>query len=613
MRTTFKPFKFAIFKNFKYKKLLKKILLGYIVVFMMTVLITMIGHIITITLTRMEVTRASNRQILQTKSLCDAYLSDLEATAMKLMSTPSVQGLALSTVLFDYDQAVYNTIASIKLATESNPLIQSTYLVFNTRDLCIDADSVYNKQIFYDMHFTGIYPSRDECIQDLSDFSIRSFKLLEDNKGSKRFLYLYNFAKNFTFKRNAPVFAVFELDFSVIMEKIKVPNSGEYLIFDQDNQLIYRESNELHYLPTLSDTTDIEEIDCEGKTYRVNYVESDKFPLKYTHVIEKSIFSTLLITLNTVIIGSYVICLIVVLAIAIFFVKRNYISLSKLIDKSLSDEKHLEEQADKLRHSALINYLVGKLEFNEKTLREHGIVFPNPYYAVLIFNILDFGITDKPTDKTALFCISNVFSELLSNVSETYYCEIDGFYVCLLNFGNEVDIPLINEKAQFTNEFLNQHFGINFLTVISNMTTQPADIPKLYAQSIDTLANTFLFHDTSTISNEDLTERSVHMKKYIEEHFADPDLSVNGIAQHFNLSPNYISKYFKEQTGVGLLKHIITRRITEAKRLLLETNETISKISEQVGFYNANVFIRSFKKMEGTTPREFRKNNDRLQ
>lgn len=612
MRTTLKPFKFVLFKNFKYKNQLKKILMNYIVIFMTTVLVTMVGHITTITLTRMEITRESNQQILQTKSLCDGYLSDLESTAMKLLSTPSVQSLALRTVLFDYDQAIYNAIASVKLTEDSNPLIRATYLVYNNRDLCIDSASVYNKQVFYDMHFAELYASQDACIGDLSDFKIRSFKLLEDQKGNKQFLYLYNYASNFTVRNEIPVFAVFELDFSVIMGKIKIPNSGEYLIFNQDGRLIYRENDELHYWPALSDTADIEELDYEGKTYRVNSVASDKFPLKYVHVIEKSIFAKLLITLNTVIIGSYVICLIAVLVIAVFFAKRNYISLSTLMDKSLSDEKLLEEQAGKLRHSALINYLSGKLEFNEERLREHGIVFPNPYYAVLIFNILDFGITDKATDKTALFCISNVFSELLSGVSETYYCEIDGFYVCLLNYGNEVDIALINEKAQFTNEFLNQHFGINFVTVISKMTTHLADIPKLYEQSIDTLANTFLFNNTPAISNEDLSQRSVLIKKYIEEHFPDPDLSVNSIAEHFDLSPNYISKCFKEQTGVGLLKYIITRRITEAKRLLLDTGETISKISEQVGFYNANVFIRTFKKLEGITPREFRKNHNGL-
>ena len=73
MRTTLKPFKFVLFKNFKYKNQLKKILMNYIVIFMTTVLVTMVGHITTITLTRMEITRESNQQILQTKSLCDGY------------------------------------------------------------------------------------------------------------------------------------------------------------------------------------------------------------------------------------------------------------------------------------------------------------------------------------------------------------------------------------------------------------------------------------------------------------------------------------------------------------------------------------------------------------
>ena len=100
--------------------------------------------------------------------------------------------------------------------------------------------------------------------------------------------------------------------------------------------------------------------------------------------------------------------------------------------------------------------------------------------------------------------------------------------------------------------------------------------------------------------------RSENIKEYVEQNYTNPELSVGMIADVFSISMNYLSKYFKEQNGEGLAEYIVRLRIEKAKELLKTSGNTINQISQEIGFYSANVFIRAFKKMEGITPGKYR-------
>lgn len=100
--------------------------------------------------------------------------------------------------------------------------------------------------------------------------------------------------------------------------------------------------------------------------------------------------------------------------------------------------------------------------------------------------------------------------------------------------------------------------------------------------------------------------RSENIKEFVEQNYTNPELSVGMIADVFSISMNYLSKYFKEQNGEGLAEYIVRLRIEKAKELLKTSGDTINQISQEIGFYSANVFIRAFKKMEGITPGKYR-------
>lgn len=100
------------------------------------------------------------------------------------------------------------------------------------------------------------------------------------------------------------------------------------------------------------------------------------------------------------------------------------------------------------------------------------------------------------------------------------------------------------------------------------------------------------------------TGKVVHLiaKKYME-----PDLSVEMICDCLGKSRSYLSRMFKENTGMNLLDYLHTTRLTEAKKLLNETDLGISEIASRVGYYSGWTLARVFKRYEGITPTAYRK------
>ncbi|WP_240415385.1 helix-turn-helix domain-containing protein [Paenibacillus periandrae] len=104
------------------------------------------------------------------------------------------------------------------------------------------------------------------------------------------------------------------------------------------------------------------------------------------------------------------------------------------------------------------------------------------------------------------------------------------------------------------------------------------------------------------LSNSSMGDK---VTEFVEAHYANPDLNVSLLGSHFSITPQYVSKLFKEQTGQGLHEYISQTRLKHAKRLLLE-GATIDDTAQRVGFASSSAFIRVFKKFEGVTPGKFR-------
>ncbi|WP_145134314.1 AraC family transcriptional regulator [Paenibacillus sp. Y412MC10] len=84
------------------------------------------------------------------------------------------------------------------------------------------------------------------------------------------------------------------------------------------------------------------------------------------------------------------------------------------------------------------------------------------------------------------------------------------------------------------------------------------------------------------------------------------NIKVSEIASHFGYNEKYLSHLFTTVSGISLKQYILQQKMELAKYLLTDTNQNVSEISSQLGYSDPHHFMKSFKKIMGLTPTEFR-------
>lgn len=92
---------------------------------------------------------------------------------------------------------------------------------------------------------------------------------------------------------------------------------------------------------------------------------------------------------------------------------------------------------------------------------------------------------------------------------------------------------------------------------------------------------------------------------YINDNL-DQDLTLAEIAAVVDMSMYHFSRLFKQSTGFAPHQYVMNCRIERAKKLLIQTNQSIEKICEQIGFQSQSHFTNVFRKIMGITPRAYR-------
>ena len=116
-----------------------------------------------------------------------------------------------------------------------------------------------------------------------------------------------------------------------------------------------------------------------------------------------------------------------------------------------------------------------------------------------------------------------------------------------------------------------------------------------------------LFQHHSVQQSVNQEERPIQsIARYLQEHLAE-EVTLSILAEEFHLSAQYISQLFKNEIGVGFLAYLTNIRMEQAKKLLLSTPMSIAEVSEQSGYGDYRVFTKVFKKTEGITPSQYRR------
>lgn len=94
-------------------------------------------------------------------------------------------------------------------------------------------------------------------------------------------------------------------------------------------------------------------------------------------------------------------------------------------------------------------------------------------------------------------------------------------------------------------------------------------------------------------------------REYISMHLSEP-ISLEQMATRIEVSPFYLSKLFKEETGENFISYITTVRLDKAREMLADQRLSIKEISHDIGYSDQNYFSKLFRKKFSMTPTEYR-------
>lgn len=96
------------------------------------------------------------------------------------------------------------------------------------------------------------------------------------------------------------------------------------------------------------------------------------------------------------------------------------------------------------------------------------------------------------------------------------------------------------------------------------------------------------------------------VQSYIANHL-DKDISLDALADQIGITPRYLSKLFKDESGINFTSYLTQTRLETAEKLLKNTNLSVEQIGRKVGYNTPSYFIQKFKKAYGYTPNNYRK------
>lgn len=98
------------------------------------------------------------------------------------------------------------------------------------------------------------------------------------------------------------------------------------------------------------------------------------------------------------------------------------------------------------------------------------------------------------------------------------------------------------------------------------------------------------------------------ISRFISEHISEQQISLNGVADEFNISPSHLSRLFKDALNVSFSDFVLDRKLEKAAELITSCGDkNISEIAESLGYLTPAYFAKIFKQKYGMTPALYRK------
>jgi two-component system response regulator YesN len=176
---------------------------------------------------------------------------------------------------------------------------------------------------------------------------------------------------------------------------------------------------------------------------------------------------------------------------------------------------------------------------------------------------------------------------------------------CLDDSDSAAQRKALEAELRNTIEMVHKYFNVRIRMALGYAVEAPLRLDESYLASQQALEETGPDDPLRIFERPGFQQQLVAgVRDYIKQNL-DKRLSLPEVAEHFNLSPNYLSQLFTKNTGGSFVEYITAEKIAAAKKMLIRGEGPIYEIAEKLKFESAFYFSKVFKKVEGISPREF--------
>ncbi|MDR1587355.1 MAG: AraC family transcriptional regulator, partial [Treponema sp.] len=206
-------------------------------------------------------------------------------------------------------------------------------------------------------------------------------------------------------------------------------------------------------------------------------------------------------------------------------------------------------------------------------------------------------------------------SKMLARKYKQYIMDIDNKRCIILGSSEKefLQIPVADDKIKkITDIFLEK--GTDIKIGCSAITAGMEHLSNAYQEALASLSicernsgKTIVYYDEIRSSEKIpiiVLQRAID---YIENNYADKNISLEKISKEVFFSPPYFSTVFKQYTGMNLSAFIRSVRLRHVRELLEKTNLKIFEIAELTGYNSPQYLSRLFMRIEGFSPNGFRR------
>ena len=176
-----------------------------------------------------------------------------------------------------------------------------------------------------------------------------------------------------------------------------------------------------------------------------------------------------------------------------------------------------------------------------------------------------------------------------------------------------LDYPNLAEKMKNASGLYHPSSPVSRMihSLLNQILMQQDEIGDLHEEFMRASLNHLLLVILNTVNPEPKPETASRISqiiRYIDCHTGE-EIRLKDLADRFYISEYYLSREFKKQTNRTLIEYVNRTRIVKAQRMILDTTLNFTQIAAQTGFSSLTHFNRTFHKVTGQSPSDFRRSH----